>query len=238
VIIGCTDKDLQRLADPERKPLKAGSRDLAAVCAQKKDAGATVSATCMIAERIGIRIFSTGGIGGVHRRVDALEPADVSSDLVEIARRRVCVVCAGPKAILDLRATAETLESLGVPLWGFRTGELPAFFTEGSGVALKHRFEDVAGVALGLKTHWDVLESAGGVVVCVPPPSPLPRADVEEAIDEAVHEAARRKLPGKEVTPFLLSALATKTRGRTQTANLDLLENNARIAAQLASAMG
>jgi pseudouridylate synthase len=238
VIIGCSDADLQRLADPARKPLKAGSRDLAAVCARKLDAGATVSATCMIAERIGIRIFATGGIGGVHRRVDALEPPDVSSDLHEIARRRVCVVCAGPKIILDLRATAEMLESLGVPVWGYRTSELPAFFTDGSGVLLEHRFEDVAGVALGLKTHWDVLESAGGVVLGVPPPTPLPRSEIEEALDEAVREAARRKLPGKEVTPFLLAALAAKTQGRTQAANLDLLENNARIAAQLAGAMG
>ena len=238
VVIGCTDADLVRLADPARKPLKAGARDLAAVCARKRDAGATVSATCAVAERIGIRIFATGGIGGVHRRLEALEPPDVSADLAEIARRRVCVVCAGPKAILDLAATAEMLESLGVPVWGFRTSELPSFFTEGSGVALEHRFEDAAGVALGLKTHWDVLESPGGVVVCVPPPSPLPRDEVEGAIQEAVREAAARRLPGKEVTPFLLAQLAAKTRGRTQVANLDLLENNARIAAQIAAAMG
>ena len=238
VVIGCSDADLQRLGDPARKPLKAGARDLAAVIARKQDAGTTVSATCAIAERIGIRVFATGGIGGVHRRVEALEPPDVSADLGEIARRRVCVVCAGPKAILDLAATAEMLESLGVPVWGFRTSELPAFFTEGSGVALEHRFEDAAGVALGLKTHWDVLESAGGVVVCVRPPSPLPREEVEGAIEQAVRDAAARRLPGKEVTPFLLAYLASRTRGRTQSANLDLLENNARVAAEIAAAMG
>ncbi|HUJ25481.1 MAG TPA: pseudouridine-5'-phosphate glycosidase [Myxococcales bacterium] len=245
VIIGASDDDLARLADPSRRPLKAGSRDLAAVCARKLDAGTTVSATCVVAERIGIRIFATGGIGGVHRRLGpggprpdgTMETPDVSADLAEIARRRVCVVCAGPKAILDLAATSEMLESLGVPVWGYRTSELPAFFTDASGIALEHRFEDAAGVALGLKTHWDVLESAGGVVLGVPPPTPLPRAEVEAAIGEAVREAAERKLPGKEVTPLLLQLLAKKTAGRTQAANLDLLENNARVAAELARAM-
>jgi pseudouridine-5'-phosphate glycosidase len=238
LVVGCSDGELQRLADPQRKPGKAGSRDLAALCAQKRDAGTTVSATCAIAERVGIRVFATGGIGGVHRRLDALEPADVSSDLAEIARRRVCVVCAGPKVILDLPATAELLETLGVPVWGYRTLELPAFFTDASGIALEHRFEDAAGVARALKMHWDVLESPSGVVVAVPPPSPLVRAEVEAALEWALEEAARRKLPGKEVTPFLLGSLATATSGRSRAANLDLLENNARIAAAIAGALG
>ena len=238
VIIGASDDDLARLADPARKPLKAGARDLAAVCARKLDAGTTVSATCVVAERVGIRVFATGGIGGVHRRVEgSAEAPDVSADLAEIARRRVCVVCAGPKVILDLPATAEMLESLGVPVWGYRTSELPAFFTEHSGIPLEHRFEDVAGVALGLKTHWDVLESAGGVLLAVPPPTPLPRDEVESALGEAMREAAQRRLAGKAVTPLLLELLAKKTGGRTLATNLDLLENNARVAAELARAM-
>ncbi len=237
IVVGASDADLQRLADPARKPLKASARDLAAVCARRQDAGTTVSATCMVAERMGIRISATGGIGGVHRRLDGLEAPDVSSDLAEIARRRVCVVCAGPKAILDLRATSEVLESLGVPLWGFRTSELPAFFTDASGIALEHRFDDLAGVAAALKMHWDALEAPTGVVLGVPPPSPLPRAEIEGAIDEAMREAARRKLKGKEVTPFLLSSLAAATQGRTQTANVLLLENNARLAAEISQAM-
>ncbi len=237
IVVGASDADLQRLADPARKPLKASARDLAAVCARRQDAGTTVSATCMVAERMGIRISATGGIGGVHRRLDGLEAPDVSSDLAEIARRRVCVVCAGPKAILDLRATSEMLESLGVPLWGFRTSELPAFFTDASGVALEHRFDDAAGVAAALKMHWDALEAPTGVVLGVPPPSPLPRAELEGAIDGAVREAARRKLPGKEVTPFLLASLGAATKGRTHAANLALLENNARVAAEISQAM-
>ena len=130
------------------------------------------------------------------------------------------------------------LESLGVPVWGFRTSELPAFFTDKSGIALEHRFEDAAGAALGLKTHWDVLESATGVVIAVPPPTPLPRGEIEAALADALRDASARRLPGKDVTPFLLNALAEATHGRTRAANLDLLENNARVAAEIAALMG
>jgi pseudouridine-5'-phosphate glycosidase len=234
VIVGARDADLERLADPARKPAKAGSRDLAAAVAHGLDAGATVSATCAVAERAGIRVFATGGIGGVHRRAEASEPPDISSDLAEIARRRVCVVCAGPKAILDLAATAELLETLAIPVWGYRTAELPAFFTDGSGIALEHRFDDDRSIAAALRAHWEDLGCASGVIVAVPPPSPLPRAEVEAALGTALREAGARKLPGKQVTPFLLAALAQATGGRTRAANLDLLENNARVAAGIA----
>jgi pseudouridine-5'-phosphate glycosidase len=237
IVVGASDEDLRRLADPARKPAKAGSRDLAALCASGRDAGTTVSATCLIAERAGIRVFATGGIGGVHRRVDPLEPPDVSSDLLEISRRSVCVVCAGPKVILDLPATAEMLETLGVPVWGFGTSELPAFYTDSSGVALEHRFEDAGAIARALRAHWDELGAASGVIVAVPPPSPLPRAEIEAALATALRAASRRKLPGKEVTPFLLAALADATGGTTRAANLDLLENNARVAADIARAL-
>ncbi|MGZ6125728.1 MAG: pseudouridine-5'-phosphate glycosidase [Myxococcales bacterium] len=234
VIVGAREADLERLADPARRPAKAGSRDLAAAVARGLDAGTTVSATCAVAERAGIRVFATGGIGGVHRRADPSHPFDVSSDLAEIARRRVCVVCAGPKAILDLEATAELLETLAIPVWGYRTSELPAFFTDRSGIPLEHRFDDPASVASALRVHWDGLGAASGVILGVPPPSPLPRAEVEEALAAALREAAARKLPGKQITPFLLSALAQATSGRSQAANLDLLENDARVAAEIA----
>ncbi|TMA17424.1 MAG: pseudouridine-5'-phosphate glycosidase [Deltaproteobacteria bacterium] len=237
VVVGASEAELRRLADPSRKPAKAGSRDLAAICARGLDAGTTVSATCAVAERAGIRIFATGGIGGVHRRVDPSEPQDVSSDLAEIARRRVCVVCAGPKVILDLPATAEALETLGVPVWGYGTSELPAFFTDASGISLEHRFESAASVAEALRAHWDLLESPTGTLVMVPPPAPLPREEIEPALADGVREAARRKLPGKEVTPFLLGALSDATKGRTRAANLDLLEKNAHVAAQIAIAL-
>ena len=234
IVVGATDKELERLADPQRRAAKAGSRDLAALCARGLDAGTTVSATCLIAEGVGIRVFATGGIGGVHRRVDPSDPVDVSSDLAAIARHRVCVVCAGPKAILDLPATMEMLESLGVPVWGYRTGELPAFFTDASGIALEHRFETPADVASALRLHWDVLGSATGVVVGVPPPDALPRAEIEKALADAVAAAASRRVAGKEVTPFLLAALGEATHGRTRAANLALLERNAGVSAHIA----
>jgi len=237
IVVGASEAQLRQLADPSRKPAKAGSRDLAAVCARGLDAGTTVSATCAVAERAGIRVFATGGIGGVHRRVDPSEPQDVSSDLAEIARRRVCVVCAGPKVILDLPATVEALETLGVPVWGYGTSELPAFFTDASGISLEHRFDASAQVADALRTHWELLDACTGIVVVVPPPSPLPRAEVEAALKSALREAARRKLPGKEVTSFLLGALSDATAGRTRAANLDLLEKNAHVAAQIATAL-
>jgi len=236
LLVGASQRDLEMLADPARNAAKAGSRDLAAVCARGLDAGTTVSATCAIAERAGIRVFATGGIGGVHRRADPAEPADVSSDLTEIARRRVCVVCAGAKAILDLRGTAELLETLAVPVWGFGTSELPAFFTDASGIPLEHRFDDPGEAAAALRIHWDVLGSESGVIVAVPPPAPVPREEVEAALADALGEAAARGLPGKQITPFLLAALAEATGGRTRAANLDLLENNARVAALIARA--
>ncbi len=125
------------------------------------------------------------------------------------------------------------LESLGVPVWGYGTWELPAFFTAESGIALEHRFDDAAAVAQGLRMHWEVLDLRTAVLVAVPPPSPLPRSEVEAALAGALREASERKLPGKQITPFLLSALAQATSGRSLSANLDLLENNARIAADI-----
>ncbi len=219
IVVGATEAELQRLAAPARGAAKAGVRDLAALCASGRDAGTTVSATCAVAARAGIRVFATGGIGGVHRRASPAEPFDVSSDLIELSRRQVCVVCAGPKVILDLPATAEALETLGVPVLGFGTSELPAFFTGSSGI------------------HWDELGQGSGVLVCVPPPSPLPRAEVERALSAALGEAAQRKLAGKELTPFLLARLADASGGRTLQSNLDLLENNARRAGEIAVAL-
>jgi pseudouridine-5'-phosphate glycosidase len=233
IVVGASDAELHRLA--EGPSAKAGARDLAALCARKGTGGTTVSATCAVAERAGIRVFATGGIGGVHRRFDPGEAADVSADLLEISRRAVCVVCAGPKVILDLPATSELLETLGVPVYGFGTRELPAFFTDRSGIALEHAFADAASIARALRIHWEL--SPGGVLVAVPPPSPLPRAEVEAALSGALREAASRKLPGKEVTPFLLAELARATSGRTRDANLDLLANNARAAAAIAGAL-
>jgi len=237
IVVGATEAELERLADPGRGAAKAGVRDLAALCVLGRDAGTTVSATCAVAARAGIRTFATGGIGGVHRRASPAEPLDVSSDLIELSRRQVCVVCAGPKVILDLPATAEALEALGIPVFGFGTSELPAFFTDSSGIRLEHRFDDAAALARALRVHWDQLGQESGVLVCVPPPSPLPRAEVERALSAALGKAAQRKLAGKQLTPFLLARLAEASAGRTLQSNLDLLENNARRAGEIAGAL-
>jgi pseudouridine-5'-phosphate glycosidase len=237
IVVGASDAELERLADPSRRPAKAGSRDLGALAAAGRDAGTTVSATCVIAARAGIRVFATGGIGGVHRRFSLEDSADVSSDLIELSRQPVCVVCAGPKIILDLPATSELLESLGVPVYGYTTAELPGFFTGSTGIELEHRFQSVADLARALRTHWDDLGSRSGVLVTVPPPASLQRAEVEAALEPALREAHDRKLPGKQVTPFLLAALSKATGGRTQTANLALLERNALLGGEIACAL-
>jgi pseudouridylate synthase len=240
LVVGADQDELARLGDPGRRPAKAGARDLAPLLAARRDAGTTVSATAAIAARVGIRLFATGGIGGVHRRLAgavASGAADVSADLGELARSPVCVVSSGPKAILDLPATAEALETLGVPVIGYRTGELPAFFTDGSGVVLEHRVEDAAGAAEVLRLQWEGLGRRQGVLLAVAPPEPLPRAEVEAAIAQALAGAARAGVTGPAVTPWLLAAVAQATGGRSRQANLALLERNAAVAAEVAVAL-
>ena len=237
VVVGASDEELERLADPSRKAAKAGVRDLAPLLASGRAAGTTVSATCAIAEMVGLRVFATGGIGGVHRRGADGEPLDVSSDLLELSRRRVCVVCAGPKAILDLPATAEALEALGVLVVGVGTRELPAFWSDRSGIPLEHSVDAPEAVARLLEIHWQALRQPGGVLAVRPPPRPLPVGEIEGAIASALHEARARKLSGKEMTPFLLSRVAEATAGRSLEANVALLEANASLAGRIAVAL-
>jgi pseudouridine-5'-phosphate glycosidase len=240
IVVGVSDAQLARLGDPARRAAKAAARDLAPLVAARADAGTTVSATAFAAERAGIRVFATGGIGGVHRVAPDEPPAaagDVSADLPEIARRRVCVVSAGPKAILDVAATAEAIETLGILALGWRTSELPAFYSGGSGVRLEHRVEDARQAAAVLRTHWGALGRGEGVLVLVAPPDPVPREIVEAAVAAALGEARARALRGKAVTPFLLEAVARATGGRARRANLSLLERNAQVAGEIAAAL-
>ena len=234
--VGATDAEVEGLAAPGRGVAKAAARDLAPLLAAGRDAGTTVSATCAAAALAGIRVLATGGIGGVHRASPGAATWDVSADLREMARAPVCVVSSGPKAILDVPATAEVLDTLGVPVLGWRTGELPSFYAADSGVPLAHRVESAAEAARVLRLHWGELRRPGGVLLAVPPPEPLPRDEVEEAVLAAEAEAARERVSGPARTPHLLAAVARRTGGRSLRANVALLEENARVAAAVAVA--
>jgi pseudouridine-5'-phosphate glycosidase len=235
VFIGLEEPQMRRLAEGRERLFKLASRDLSVAIAQGATGGTTVSATCELAAAAGIRVFSTGGIGGVHRGV--AEHLDISQDIWALARFPVAVVCAGAKSVLDLPKTLETLETAAVPIIGVGTGELPSFYSRSSGLTLEHRVDDPAAAARILRARFDTL-GQGGVLFAVPPPeeTSLPRADVELHIAAAMAEADRQGIRGKAVTPFLLSEMARRTSGKTLRANLALLTNNARFAGQLAVA--
>ncbi|HSM92052.1 MAG TPA: pseudouridine-5'-phosphate glycosidase [Anaeromyxobacteraceae bacterium] len=240
IVAGVEGGELERLAAPASRPAKAQARDLAALIVTRKDAGTTVSATVAVAALLGIRVVATGGIGGVHR-VPAGEPAaaagDVSADLDEVARQPVCVVSSGPKAVLDVAATAEALETRGIPAVGLGTGEMPAFYADSSGVSLEHRVADEREVAALLQLHWGVLGRREGVLLLVPPPRPIAREVIEAAVAGGLAEAHARGVRGKDVTPVLLDAVSRATGGKAREANLALLERNAEVAGRLAVAI-
>ncbi|MFO0581004.1 MAG: pseudouridine-5'-phosphate glycosidase [Anaeromyxobacter sp.] len=238
LVVGAAPAEVEALADRSRPVAKAAARDLGPLLAAGRDAGTTVSATVLAAGLAGIRVVATGGLGGVHRLLPGEAPAaagDVSADLYELARTPACVVCAGPKVILDVPATAELLESLGVPILGFGTSELPAFYVAGSGVALEHRVDDAGAAARAVEAHLAL--GRGGLVLAVPPPAPLPAAEVEAALAGALATARSRGAVGKAATPLLLEALAAATRGRAVESNLTLLERNASVAGDVARAL-
>jgi pseudouridine-5'-phosphate glycosidase len=216
---------------------KISTRDFAPAIAQGWDGGATVAATLLAAQRVGIRVFATGGIGGVHRTLGGPSGFnyDISADLPALARTPVIVVCAGAKAILDLPATLEYLETVAVPVVGYGTAEFPAFYAAGSGLPVSARADSPAEVAAIARAHWD-LGMPGAVLVAQPPPPEVALAPgaVDGAIDQALREAGERGLRGQGVTPFLLERVAELTGGDSLKANLGLLLNNARLAAHIA----
>ena len=233
LVVGLSSSQLQRLAENDGSLWKLGARDLSIALAQGATGATTVSATCAVAARFHIRVFATGGIGGVHR--GAAEHGDISADLAALARFAVGVVCAGAKSVLDLPRTLEALETLGVPVVGVGTRQFPAFYSRDSGLRLEHRVDDAASAARVLHAHlsW---EGAGGMVFAVPPPEAvaLSGEEVERSVLLALAEAEKQGITGKAVTPFLLNELATRTGGRTLDANVGLLVGNARFAAELA----
>lgn len=235
VWIGLEEAALLRLAEGKEKLMKLGSRDLPVAVALGASGGTTVSATCELAAAAGIRVFATGGLGGVHR--GASEHWDVSQDIGALARYPVAVVCAGAKSVLDLPKTMESLETAGVPVIGVGTDELPSFYSRGSGLPLEHRVNDAATAARIVQARLAL--GQGGIVFAQPPPEEvaLPRAEVELHIAAALAEAERQNVRGKAVTPFLLSDLARRTGGKSLKANLALLTHNARFAGELAVAL-
>jgi pseudouridylate synthase len=211
---------------------KVSARDLPFAMVTKADGATTVAATLALASAAGVEVFATGGIGGVHR--DA--PFDESADLAELARTPMIVVCAGAKSILDLEATLERLESLGIPVVGFRTDQLPGFFSAESGIDLDTRVESAAQIAEIYRAHRALGRRQSLLVVQAPPPAfALARERVETAVHEAQREAAANGIRGARVTPFLLAAVTRLTGGSSLDANLALLEQNARLAAEVAT---
>ena len=214
---------------------KASRRDLPLLLARGQSGATTVAATMIIAALAGIRVFATGGIGGVHRGAGA--SFDISADLQELARTPVAVVCAGAKAILDLPLTLEYLETHGVPVIGWRTDRLPAFYTRDSGLPLVQRADDVAEIAASMRVQWG-LGYPGGLVVANPIPAEfeMPRDVITQAIAAALAEADAQGIASKAITPFLLDRVATLTGGDSLASNIQLVLNNARLAARLAEA--
>jgi pseudouridine-5'-phosphate glycosidase len=231
--VGLDDADLERLARSTGIG-KVSRRDLPVVLAQGRDGATTVAGTMIAAHQAGLRVMATGGIGGVHRG----DRTDVSADLPELAHTPVLVVASGAKAILDLPATLEWLETWGVPVVGYRTDELPAFYSRESGLRLEARADSPEEAAAIAEALWE-RGFPSGMLLCVPCPeeAALPAAEVEDAIAQAVREAGEQGIRGKAVTPFLLARVAALTGGRAKAANLALLRNNARVAAAVAAAL-
>lgn len=231
--LGLSPPELERFLAREGIA-KVSSRDLAPAIVQRRSGATTVAATLALIARSDVRVFATGGIGGVHR-----EPAfDESADLVELARTPRVVVCAGAKSILDLPATLERLETLGVPVVGFRCREFPAFFSVSSGLPLTTTAETAEEVAAIERAHRG-LGRREAILVVQPPPADaaIPAEEVERALDEALRGAAAARIRGAAVTPFLLAAIERATEGRSRVANLALLERNAALAGHIAVAL-
>ena len=232
-IVGADDALLVRLAE-DSAVAKVSLRDLAPVLARRGLGATTVAATVEIAARAGIAVLATGGIGGVHRGGE--RSFDESADLEAIAKHPVCVVCAGAKLVLDLALTLERLETLGVPVIGYGTDELPAFYVRSSGLSLPHRVDDALAAA---RIAREQLARGAGIVIAVPiaERDGLDRREAEAEVARALSAAERAGVRGAALTPFLLAQLSDATGGRSLAANLSLLRGNARIAAQIALAL-
>jgi pseudouridylate synthase len=234
--VGLSEDEINSLARSGSSILKCSRRDLPVVIARKQHGATTVAATMIIAEMAGIEIFATGGIGGVHR--GAAVSMDVSADLQELARTNVTVVSAGAKAILDLGLTLEYLETFGVPVIGYRTNEFPAFYSRRSGLNLDVRADNPAEITriIGIKRKTGL---AGGILVANPIPESweIEYEHIQDAICQAIQEATLNSVKGKSITPWLLSKISELTGGESLSSNIALVENNVRLAAEIAASL-
>lgn len=233
--IGLSDEELEYLGQ-SRDVEKASRRDLPYLLTAKKNGATTVAATMICAELAKIEVFVTGGIGGVHREAETT--MDISADLQELAKTNVAVVCAGAKSILDLGLTLEYLETQGVPVAGYRTDSLPAFYTRTSQYNVNFRLDTPEAVAVMIKTKWE-LGLDGGVVVANPIPEEdaLEESFIAQVIEKALGEAGEKQISGKQVTPFLLGKVKELTEGKSLVANIALVKNNARVGAKIAASL-
>lgn len=233
VRLGLTSEELENLA-LAKEVHKISRRDLATAVAKRQTGGTTVAASIFISNSIGIQVFATGGIGGVHRG----DSGDISADLPELAHTPIAVICSGAKAILDLPRTLEWLETASVPVIGWGTEEFPAFFSRTSGLPVSTSLTTLAEIVAFLRSHWR-MGIGSGVLICVPCPdeAAVPRDIAEEAIAQAEADAQKSNIAGSELTPYLLNRIAELTEGATLRANLELLKNNAHVAATIAKAL-
>lgn len=231
---GLSKDEIEYLGKSGRNVAKTSRRDIAALVARKADGATTVTTTMMIAHMAGISIFATGGIGGVHRGAEVT--MDISADLEELGNTPVMVVCAGAKSILDLGLTLEYLETKGVPVIGYGTDELPAFYTRHSGFGVDYRADSPEELAAMFKAQRD-LGLKGGMLVTNPIPEEysMDKAVIDAAIDQAINEASEKGIKGKETTPFLLAKVVELTGGDSLDSNIALVLNNARLAAKTAA---
>jgi len=231
--IGLSDEELVRLSDAD-STLKVSHRDFATAIVKKANGGTTVAGTMFAANMAGIKVFATGGIGGVHKE----SSFDISTDLHALAEIPMIVVCAGAKAILDLPATLEYLETMGVPVVGYQTDEFPAFYSRESGLGVSVRLDNPKEIAEFAQTHWNLgMRSAVLVTNPVPETESISKSEMEPIIAKASAEAIQQGIHGQKLTPFLLSRISELTGGKSLHSNLALLLNNARLAAQIAEAI-
>lgn len=235
-VVGMTPDEIEQFG--KRKGIaKVSRRDLPVIIAKKEWGATTVATTMIIAAHAGVKVFVTGGIGGVHR--EAQQTFDISADLDEFAKTNVCVICAGAKAILDLPLTLEYLETKGVPVLGYQTKELPAFYTRESGLDLDYQVDTPEEIAAIMKAKWD-MKLDGGLVIANPIPVEfsMDKDVINKAIEEALVEAKKQGIKGKDTTPFLLAKVKEITGGESLDSNIQLVFNNAKLGARIAKEYG